>query len=156
MYRRSPILTGLILTGLSFAGGCASAPVPPGQRVGEPIRGQEIYELSTVQANPREYFDRTLLVEARVAAVCQSMGCWMQIEDGGQTALVRWEAGCGGQYEFPKDSAGERIVIQGSFYPKVIDAAGIEHLEGETDREIEIPADGYELNASAVVMLDRK
>ena len=64
--------------------------------------------------------DRVVLVEATAKAVCQNAGCWMQVEDGGRTAMVRWETGCGGKYAFPKDIAGRRVLIQGTFYPKTL------------------------------------
>ena len=67
--------------------------LPPGQVVGEPMHAMEIVPLATVHANPSAYFERTLLVEATAVAVCQNAGCWMQVEDGGLKAMVRWESG---------------------------------------------------------------
>lgn len=136
---------------------CAThASIPPGQRLGEPIEARAILPLATVQANPEQHFNQTLLVEAKVVAVCQSMGCWMQVEDGGHKSLVRWESGCGGKYAFPKDAIGERILIQGSFYPKEIKAQDVEHLQEEAGKnKVEVAERGYEFNASAVVLLDR-
>jgi hypothetical protein len=142
-----------------FLGACASmsSDMPTGEHVGEPLQNLDIHPLAEVQSAPATYADQTLLVEARVVDVCQSMGCWMQVaDDQGRKALVRWEAGCGGQYQFPKDAAGERILIQGSFYEKNIAKEDIEHLQGEASGDLEIPEKGYEMNASAVVLLDRK
>ncbi len=147
----------LALLGLVAA--CAtgsSASAPDGERIGEPLENREVHQLSEIQAEPSKYFNQTLWVEAQVEAVCQSMGCWMQVKDGGETAMVRWEEGCGGQYQFPKDAVGERILIQGSFYPKEIAKEDREHLEEEAGQDVKIPEKGYEMNASAVVMLDRK
>lgn len=141
---------------VACATGSSAPDVPQGQRIGEPIESRPVHRLSEVQAAPAQYFRQTLLVEAEVEAVCQSMGCWMQVKDGGETAMVRWEEGCGGQYQFPKDAVGERVLIQGSFYPKEIAAEDREHLEEEAGRDVKIPAKGYEMNASAVVMLDRQ
>lgn len=142
---------------LFLAAACATtATLPPGQRLGEPIEARAILPLATVQANPEQHFNQTLLVEAKVVAVCQSMGCWMQVEDGGHKSLVRWESGCGGKYSFPKDAVGERILIQGSFYPKEIKAQDIEHLQEEAGGKVQVAERGYEFNASAVVLLDRQ
>ena len=137
------------------ATGPAPEPVPPGEQIGQPIKGQAIEALSSVQADPAAHFKKTLLVEAKVKAVCQKMGCWMQIVDSGQPALVRWSTGCGGKFAFPKDAAGERILIQGSFYPKEIKPEDAEHLKAEAGQDLDIPAKGYEFNATGVVMLDR-
>ncbi len=51
---------------------------------------------------------------------------------------------------FPKSAVGKRVLIQGSFYPKVISAEDAEHLEAEGAAEIE--REGYEFNASAVLI----
>lgn len=147
--------TLLVLPLLLVASSCATVatPIAAGLAIGEPMQQREILTLATVQSSPAEHFNQTLLVEARITAVCQSMGCWMQIADGERVAMVRWEEGCEGRYSFPKDSVGERVLIQGSFYAMAIDPADAEHLEAEGASEI--PAQGFELNASAVVMLDR-
>ena len=147
--------TLLVLPVLLVASSCATVatPVAPGLAIGEPMQKREILTLATVQSSPADHSNQTLLVEARITAVCQSMGCWMQIEDGEHTAMVRWEEGCEGRYSFPKDSVGERVLIQGSLLAKIIDSAEAEHLQSEGAGEI--LEQGYELNASAVVMLDR-
>jgi len=138
----------------ALLGACASVPpLPEGERVGEPIEDQGVVAFADVHDSPSDYFDRTVLVEATATAVCQAKGCWMQIEDGGRTAMVRWESGCGGKYAFPADVVGRRIVIQGSFYPKVISEEDAEHLEAEAAEGVEIEREGYEFNASAVLLV---
>src|SRR5436190_14121400 len=113
--------------------------IPPGRVIGEPIQPQETYRFSVVDAEPAKFFERTVLVEATVAAVCQKMGCWMQVADEGKTAMVRWESGCGGQYAFPKDAVGKRVLIQGTFYPVTMSADDVEHLEEEAGKKLGIP-----------------
>ena len=135
---------------------CASpSMLPVGTRIGEPIQDREIETLAAVQSAPAEHYQKTLLVEANVVAVCQELGCWMQVEYGGSKTMVRWDEGCGGQYSFPKDSAGERVLIQASYFQKTTDPAHIAHMESESDVPLDIPEQGHELNASAVIMLDR-
>ncbi len=146
------------LAGVSLLAACAGPAhaIPSGERVGEAVVAAEIHPLDTIVAKPSDYFERTLLVEAKVNEVCQKAGCWMQVEDAnGKTALVRWETGCGGKYAFPKDTAGERILIQGSFYPKEISPEDAEHMRQEAGGKLEVPEKGFEFNASAVVLLDR-
>lgn len=134
---------------------CRTAqPLPEGMHVGGSVQAQQRVRFAVVDAEPAKFFDKSLLVEASVVAVCQNRGCWMQIEDDGRKAMVRWESGCGGQYAFPKDAAGKRVLIQGSFYPQKFSDEAIEHMQGETDRAIAIPREGYEFNASAVIVLD--
>lgn len=137
---------------------CASAPLPlpAGTLVGEPIIAERaVVAFATLDADPSAYFDRTLLVEANVQAVCKRAGCWMQIEDAGRTALVRWATGCGGKYTFPEDAVGRRVIVQGSFYRKSIAPEDVEHLREEAGEALAIEREGYELNASAVLLLER-
>ena len=133
---------------------CASAPdLPWGTPIGEPIENRPVVAFSVVDADPPAYFEQTLLVQATVTAVCLQKGCWMQVADGGRTAMVRWESGCGGKYAFPEDAVGKRVLIQGSFYPKSISEEDAEHLAEEAGPGVTIPREGYEFNASAVLVL---
>lgn len=149
MSLRIPLIAALLVT---FASAC-KAPIPEGRAVGEPLIRNEVVALSIIEQNPHDYFERTLLVEAAVSGVCQNSGCWMKVEDGGATAMVRWETGCGGKYSFPSDAVGRRVLIQGSFYPNRISEEDAEHLESESGG-IAIEREGYELNASAVLILE--
>lgn len=146
------------LSALLFAlsSACASTPteLPPGTPIGEDMALDSIVQFSVVDATPAEFFDRTVLVEAEVQRVCMKAGCWMQIEDEGSTALVRWETGCGGLFKFPEDAIGKRVLIQGSFYPKELTDADREHLSEEAGSPMEIRKDPYEFNASSVMILD--
>jgi len=146
---------------LVLAAACASAPDGPlrdvvaaGTVIGEPVRPLEVHRFAELDADPARWFDRTLLVEAEVVAVCRKAGCWMQIADEGRTALVRWETGCGGKYAFPADAVGRRVLVQGSFYRKELSDDDRRHLEEEAGGALAIRPDPYELNASAVVLLD--
>ncbi len=140
---------------LLLVAACAQTPsLPPGKVFGENLEARETVRYSALAASPASYFNQTLLVEANVLAVCQKAGCWMQIEDAGDTAVVQWEAGCAGQYKFPKELAGGKVLIQGSFYPKKLDDDAIEHLQGEAGRPIKLEKEGFELNASSVLVLD--
>jgi len=144
-------LISLMFLALSCA---QTANLPSGESIGEAMEVRDSVRLAVIAATPADFFNETVLVEATVTAVCQKAGCWMQIEDGGEKPMVRWESGCGGQYTFPKDLAGKRVLIQGSFYPKTITAADIEHLVEEAGQPIEIASEGYEFNASSILVLD--
>lgn len=149
------LLTLLLALALS-AVACVSSPgLPPGIVVGEAIEPRPVVPFATVDAEPSAYFDRTVLVEATVVAVCQKAGCWMQVEDQGRRAMVRWETGCGGKYTFPESAVGRRVLVQGSFYPKEISAEDAEHLAAESGGALEVDREGYEFNASAVLLIER-
>src|SRR5262245_10238577 len=119
----------LVLLALSA---CVVPPrLPQGEAIGDPIVRQDAVRFSVVDANPPAYYEQTLLVEATVTAVCQMSGCWMQVEDEGRTAVVRWESGCGGQYAFPPGAVGRRVLIQAVFHPRPLTEQDAEHLESE-------------------------
>ncbi len=148
-------LTAFVLPVVLAVAGCSStSTLPPGQRVGEEMQPQTPVRFAVVDASPAQYFDKPVLVEATVKAVCQKMGCWMQVEDEGHTAMVRWESGCGGKYAFPKDAVGKRVLIQGTFYPKHMDESEVEHLKEEGGDKLAVRKDGYEFNASSVMYLE--
>jgi hypothetical protein len=148
-----PILVLALACAACSASGSAPS-LPPGLEIGAAIEARPILHLSVVDATPEAFLHQTLLVEARVELVCQKMGCWMQVEEDGHSAMVRWESGCGGKYAFPKDAAGKRILIQGSFYRKEISPADVEHLKEESGGKLVVPNETYELNASAVRILE--
>lgn len=127
--------------------------IPEGTHIGEPMEPRKPVNFATVDASPSDYFDQTVLVKATVTGVCASKGCWMQVEDEGKTAMVRWEAGCGGKYAFPQDLIGKDVLVQGSFYPKVLSEEDAAHIEEESKEDVTIERDGYEFNASAVLLV---
>jgi hypothetical protein len=55
--------------------------------------------------------------EGVVSAVCQSMGCWMQLSDAAGQAHIKM---AGHSFFVPKDASGHRAIVQG----KVISATG--------------------------------
>jgi hypothetical protein len=150
MRRALPLVT------LALAACVTPASLPPGQAIGEPIVRRDPVRFAVVDANPQAYFERTLLVEASIVAVCQKVGCWMQVEDEGRTAMVRWETGCGGQYAFPPGAVGRRVLIQGTLHPRTLSADEIEHLREEAGQDVAFRAEGYEFNASAILVPDER
>lgn len=146
-------LVAAVLSGLALLSCASHPPLPEGLVVGMEMKPREVVHLAVVDAHPAAYRDQTLLIEATVTAVCQKVGCWMQVEDEGARSMVRWESGCGGQYAFPKDLAGRRVLIQGSIYPKTISEPDARHLEEEAGREIAIDRTGSEINASSILIV---
>lgn len=156
-------LPGSVLAALLLASACSSsgsndgpASLPAGDVIGETMAPRPIHRFAVVDATPAKFYEQTLLVEATVKAVCLKKGCWMMIEDEGRVARVRWESGCGGKYTFPMDATGKRVLVQGSFYPSKLSEEAAEHMEEESGGTAKIPREGYEFNASAVMLLPSK
>jgi len=172
MRRRTMVLAATALLAAGVLGGCSAreepgaadapkaAALPEGaEPLGEPITVTEApVPLATVRANPEAYFEKTILVEATAQDICQKAGCWMTIVDGdGEPIWVRWSSGCGGQYAFPKDAQGRRLLVQGSFYAKEIAPEDAEHIAGESPgmkmATEDIAGKTFEMNATACVLL---
>lgn len=85
----------------------------------------------------------------RIAEVCQAEGCWMVLEDDGQTARVMFGDHA---FQIPKDSAG-RAEVHGVLSRKQLTQAQIKHLEEDSKGlpvspvEYRILADGLVLQA---------
>jgi hypothetical protein len=167
---------GFVVTAAALVAGCTSkmeqatpreaakeAPAPAAYHapegatvVGETITVEAPVQLAAVKRSPADWFEKTILVEATAADVCQVKGCWLTLTDGqGEPIWVRWASGCGGKYAFPKDVAGRRVIVQGSIYEKEIDAAAAEHLAAESKglAAQEIAGKTLEMNVTACVIL---
>ena len=64
---------------------------------------------------------------------------------------MRWDSGCGGNYKFPEEATGKRVVVQGELYPKELTAEQIERLEAAGKP---VPAEPYEFNVTAVMVVE--
>src|SRR4051812_24808389 len=61
-----------------------AAPAPPtggALHLGEPITETKIVALSDITKNPKQFEGNVVTTSGTVFAVCQSMGCWMEIKD---------------------------------------------------------------------------
>jgi hypothetical protein len=121
------------------------AQLPTGVRTGLEMQAQEPVHFAIVDASPAKFYGQTVLVEATVRAVCKKKQCWMQFEDGGKVGVVRWDSGCG-QYKFPEDAIGKRVLIQGKLVPKEAAAA----------QAASAASAAYDFKASSVLVLDEK
>jgi hypothetical protein len=144
-----PVLTGFLLAASLVA--CQSTnQLPAGKVVGSPLEPQRSVALEVVQGNPENFLGKTVLVEGQATAVCQKMGCWMRVENAGESAVVRWDSGCGGQYAFPLDIVGKRVLMQASVQPE---APTAEQLAAANNNPDDCPK-SYALGVSSVLIVD--
>lgn len=82
-------------------------------------------------ARADELDGQTVRVEGEVAEVCQMAGCWLTFSNEAgvpfRVAVPRTDAG-GYEFTFPKDIAGERVVVEGTLEVTETDAATRRHL----------------------------
>ena len=107
-------------------------------RLSEPVESTETWEvfgsslpdagtpvsLGDLMADQDSYLDQEVLVETRIAKVCQKKGCFFVATDGPETARVSFK-----DYSFfiPTDSGGKNVVLLGTFSRKTVTQEQAEH-----------------------------
>ncbi len=82
-------------------------------KLGKPLTAKSPISLATLMAHADEYAGKTVQVQGKITAVCQMMGCWMELSnDAGQRIRIKVEDGV---IVFPKDSAGKMAIAEGKF-----------------------------------------
>lgn len=96
----------------------APAPPPPAAsaegvlRLGAPIEGpSENVTLADVAKNPQAFVGKKLTTTGTVTAVCQHMGCWMEIKDESSEAYVKM---AGHAFFVPKTASGRKARVLGT------------------------------------------
>lgn len=100
--------------------------------------------LDDLLKEPSRFADRTIRTEGTISAVCQGMGCWLEIGDPKSKAHVKLG---GHKFFVPKDSAGKHAEVEARVLPAVDDG----HCESEAAEQtgkvakVELLASGVEL-----------
>ena len=89
----------------------------PQNKFGATITETNTTALSSLMSEPGRYSSKTVRTEGVVSAVCQSMGCWMEIADDSGQAHIKM---AGHAFFIPKNASGHHAVVQG----KLLNAAG--------------------------------
>ena len=112
--------------------------------LGAPIRSTNAVALSSIARDATKYANQTVKTEGRVTAVCEAMGCWMEIADTNSTAHIRMT---GHSFFIPKDASGRRAVLEGTVLAKPDNGECEEEAKQATGRvvKVEIDATGVEL-----------
>ena len=135
---------------------CRTAPDGPpadAERIGTPMSSGRPLPLADLAALETRIGTEPVLVEATVRDVCARQGCWMQVEDGANTALVRWNDGCGGAFKFPQDAVGKRVVVEGTVRRAELSDVEVEHLREEAKRGLDPARSRLEIHVSSVAVL---
>lgn len=148
--RPEPVVTRPVVHPELAAQG-AAAPTPPSggavRRFGEPLTGDATTaRLSEIVQTPDRFRDRPLRIEGRVAAVCQNMGCWMEIRDANLQAHIRMH---GHSFFVPRDLNGHNARIQGTLVAAHSPTECDQEAQQATGRRAEV-----EFDARGVEVLD--
>ncbi len=114
------------LLALSFATLIATQAAAGPQTFGKPLTGLAPTTLAAILEKPEA--GKTVALEGSIKTVCQDKGCWLTFEQGDKSVHVTFE---GYSFFVPKDSAGQKVKLEGKVVVKQRTREEIEHLEGE-------------------------
>jgi hypothetical protein len=80
-------------------------------RLGKPLTMKKSVTIADVFAHPDQYVGKTVQVQGKIAAVCEEMGCWMDLTNvDGQKIHVDVEHGV---VVIPKEASGRQAIAEG-------------------------------------------
>jgi Rieske Fe-S protein len=84
-------------------------------RLGAPIEGagNEV-SLAEVAKAPGQFKDKTFKTKGTVSAVCQHMGCWMELKDDAGQAHIKM---AGHSFFVPKTASGKKARVEARLVP---------------------------------------
>lgn len=112
-------------------------------RLGAPITVTERTSLAAIIATPARFSGQTVRLEGTVSAVCQSAGCWMQLNDTEQRVHIKMH---GHSFFVPRNASGRHARVQGT----VISGNPNGHCEQEAAEQTGQPVARLEIDATGV------
>jgi hypothetical protein len=113
--------------------------------IGAPITEKAI-PLSEIAKNAHAYENKTVATSGTVFAVCQSMGCWMEIKDDASEAHVKL---AGHSFFVPKTASGHKARVQAKVLKTNPDDECAKEAAEQTGKpvaKLELEATGVELD----------
>jgi hypothetical protein len=139
----------ILLPAVLFAAiGLAHAAEPV--RYGQPLPATTAVPIGEAVAAFDQHADKPQRYSGRITEVCQAEGCWMVLEDNGETARVMFKDHA---FLVPKDSSG-RAQVAGVLSRKQLTPEQVEHLREDSNGlevspvEYRILAEGVEIEAA--------
>lgn len=114
------------LLALSFATLLTTHATAAPEAFGKPLKGLAPTTLASVLENPEK--GKLVALEGTIKAVCEEKGCWLTFEQDGAKVHVTFE---GYSFFVPRDSAGQKVKLEGKVVVKQRSKGELEHLEGE-------------------------
>jgi len=109
---------------------------------GEPMPEGDAIDIAVAAADPTAYVGQPAKFSGRITEVCQKKGCWVVLEQDGQSARVMAKDH---GFEVPKDSSGDAVAY-GVLQEEPISAEHARHLveddgaKAPAERELRIVA----------------
>lgn len=111
-------------------------------KFGDAISEKTTTPLPAIVKDASQFANKTVRTEGTVSAVCQSMGCWMQIADASGKAHIKM---AGHSFFVPKESSGHRAIVQGKVMgTEQPNACGSDGCGNQAVTQVQIEATGIE------------
>ncbi len=122
-----------------------------GTKYGAGVTQQSAVKVADLLASPETFLGKTVRVDGIVQAVCQNMGCWIQIGDDEQSKGIQFKVD-DGVIVFPKDGKGRKASAEGTF-EKVAAGTSEEAAHAEHTKDAK-PADApaYRIKATGAIV----
>jgi hypothetical protein len=120
----------------------ASATTPGTLLLGARITSP-IVPLAQIAKNPAEFANKSVATTGTVTAVCQEMGCWMEIRDAAGQAHVRMH---GHDFFVPKTASGHVARVQATLVKGADEECADKGASDGTVAKVELDATGVELD----------
>ena len=124
------------------APGQSSAPSRGTLALGEPI-AMPLVSLTEIAKSPARYANQTVATSGKVTAVCQEMGCWMELRDETGQAHVRMH---GHSFFVPKTASGHFARVQARVLPGSTEECAESPPPGGPLAKVQLDATGVELD----------
>jgi hypothetical protein len=113
-----------------------------GTKFGKGVDLTQATAIADLAAKPDQFYGKTVRVDGTVTAVCENMGCWMQLEDPASKKSVRIKVD-DGVIVFPLTAKGKKASAQGVIEKVDAAAEAAHHAEmaAKETKEAKTPAD---------------
>lgn len=106
------------------------------EQYGKELTLKDKTQISDILSNPAEFDGEKVLIEGKVADVCENKGCWIEVTDSeDNTIKVKVEDG---EIVFPTEAEGKTALVEGKVYS--LDGESVDCSEHEEEGEMKTPA----------------
>jgi hypothetical protein len=111
----------LMALGVAIVASAGLVAEEKGTIYGDGVKLTTSVKVADLLATPDQFLGRKVRVDGTIRAVCQSMGCWIQLADAEQSDGIQFKVD-DGVIVFPKDAKGKRASAEGTFEKIAADA----------------------------------
>jgi len=142
----------LLMACVACLAATSAAAEEKGTKYGAGVSQQTSVKVADLLAAPDTYLGRTVRVDGVVQAVCQTMGCWIQLGDDEKGAGIQFKVD-DGVIVFPKDGKGRMASAEGTFEKiPTGDAHEAEHAKETMKETSATEAPKYRIKATGAVI----